>query len=128
MNTKTGTRKRYSAEQIKSMISLFEKSPKIEKTKSITASEALKSMSKEIFALQDRGYTLQMILEILHKNGFDVSLATLKSAIGSRKRRTKVKNETEIKPLEVDDKDKKIQELQKQITEIESAIQQLSKN
>ncbi len=97
MNTKTGSRKTYSIETIETLKAKLLEAPEVTKVRELTASEAVKEMAKEIHAMQKKGYTLAMILEMLKSNGIDVSLATLKSAIAT----TKAKKETKTKPKPV---------------------------
>lgn len=78
-------RKTYSIESIKSLKTKFAEVPEVTKVRELTASEAVKEMAKEINAMQKKGYTLAMILNMLKDNNVDVSLATLKTAIANKK-------------------------------------------
>jgi hypothetical protein len=100
MNTKTGARKTYNADFIEQLKAKLNEAPEVTKVRELTASEAVKEMAKEIHAMQNRGYTLAMILEMLKANEVDVSLATLKSAIAGTK--AKKKASTKNKPVQQD--------------------------
>jgi hypothetical protein len=99
MNTKKGARKTYNAEFIEQLKTKLNEAPEVTKVRELTASEAVKEMAKEIHAMQNRGYTLAMILEMLKANEVDVSLATLKSAIAGTKAKKKA---TKSKPVQQD--------------------------
>jgi DNA-binding transcriptional MerR regulator len=100
MNTKTGARKTYSTDFIEQLKAKLSEAPEVIKVRELTASEAVKEMAKEIHAMQNKGYTLAMILEMLKANNVNVSLATLKSAIAGTK--AKKKASTKNKPVQQD--------------------------
>jgi len=98
MNTKTGSRKTYNADFVEKLKAKLNEAPEVKKVRELTASEAVKEMAKEIHAMQKKGYTLAMILEMLKANDVNVSLATLKSSIAGTKAKKESKSKT--KPVQ----------------------------
>ncbi|UST77211.1 hypothetical protein [Pseudomonas siliginis] len=81
--------------------SLKDLPPVENKEREVTKPDAVKLLASEIADLQERGYTIEMIAEILTKNGLELKASTLKSYItrarasggrnsGARKKRSKV--------------------------------------
>lgn len=92
--------------------SLKDLPPVENKEREVTKPEAVKLLASEIADLQERGYTIEMIAEILTKSGLELKASTLKSYItrarasggrnsGARKKRAKVT------PRNADGEDKK---------------------
>jgi hypothetical protein len=71
---------KYTGEQLESIASRLKEKPPIEKKKQEhSKQEAVKILSKEIAALQKRGYTLDQISEMLKGEGLDIATPTLKN-------------------------------------------------
>ena len=71
---------KYTIEQIEAIASKLRKMPPVEKKKQEhSKQEAVRVLSKEIAALQKRGYTLDQISETLRGEGLSIATPTLKS-------------------------------------------------
>jgi hypothetical protein len=69
----------YKLEQIAGVAKKLRGLPAIEKKNlELTQKEAIRMLSKEIIALQKKGYALKQIIEVLHGEGMPITLATLK--------------------------------------------------
>lgn len=89
---------KYSIDRIRKIQETLSTLPeiKIEKEE-ISKIEAIKLMEHEIIDLQKKGYTAEMITDVLNSNGIDISVATfrsyltkIKSSRGGRRRVKKV--------------------------------------
>lgn len=70
----------YTLEQIEGIAAQLRDLPAVEnKKREVSKQEAVKLLSKEIAALQKRGYTLEQISEALRGKGLDIATPTLKS-------------------------------------------------
>lgn len=88
MNNTKHARKVYTLDIVEAIKQKAKEMPKVEKEVNLKTGEAIKLMAKELHEMQEKGYTLQMILEFLKANDIDASLATLKNAIGRKKSST----------------------------------------
>lgn len=71
---------KYTTEQLETIAAKLREMPLIEKKKQeYSKQEAVKLLSKEIAAMQKRGYTLDQISEALRGEGLAVATPTLKS-------------------------------------------------
>lgn len=71
---------KYSIDRIRKIQETLSTLPevKIEKEE-ISKIEAIKLMAREISDLQKKGYTAEMITDVLNSNGIDISVATFRS-------------------------------------------------
>jgi methionine synthase II (cobalamin-independent) len=82
----------YTNEQLEAIASKLREMPPIEKKKRRhSKQEAVRILSKEIAALQKRGYTLDQISETLRGEGMDIATNTLKSYLQRAKSAKKKK-------------------------------------
>lgn len=71
---------KYTTEQIGAIAAKLHDMPPVEKKKqTYSKQEAVRVLSKEIAALQKRGYTLDQIAETLRGEGLSIATPTLKS-------------------------------------------------
>jgi len=71
---------KYTAEQLEAIaLKLRQMPPAEKKQRDFSRQEAVKVLSKEITALQRRGYSLEQISESLRGEGLDVATPTLKN-------------------------------------------------
>ncbi|TFW18289.1 protein mobC [Duganella callida] len=71
---------KYTSEQIDAIAAKLKGLPAVEKrNQHFSKQEAIALLTKEITALQKRGYTLQQIAEALRGEGLDIATPTLKS-------------------------------------------------
>lgn len=71
---------KYTNAQIESVLVKLKEMPEIEnKSLSFSKQEAVRMLKKEIASMQQRGYTLDKISEILRGEGIDINTPTLKS-------------------------------------------------
>ncbi len=71
---------KYTTEQLEAIAKKLREMPPVEKKKQKhSKQEAVKLLSKEIAALQKRGYTLEQIAETLRGEGLSIATPTLKS-------------------------------------------------
>ena len=71
---------KYTTEQLDAIATKLRDMPKVEKKKQEhSKQEAVRVLSKEIAALQKRGYTLDQISETLRGEGLSIATPTLKS-------------------------------------------------
>lgn len=70
---------KYTAEQLEAIAAKLRDLPPIEKQKTHSKQDAVRVLSKEINALQKRGYTLDQISETLRGEGISIATPTLKS-------------------------------------------------
>lgn len=71
---------KYTIEAIENIIDTLKSIPMVDKKKhEVSKTEAVGLLSKEIKSLQDRGYTMKMIADILTDNSFEISEGVLKS-------------------------------------------------
>ena len=71
---------KYTTEQLEAIASKLREMPPVEKKKQEhSKQEAVRVLSKEIAALQKRGYTLDQISETLRGEGLSIATPTLKS-------------------------------------------------
>lgn len=76
------TKEKYSGELLESIAADLRKLPPIDKKKQEhSKQESVRILSKEIFALQKRGYSLEQIAAILCEKGIQITTATLKSCL-----------------------------------------------
>jgi hypothetical protein len=80
----------YKLEQVEAIAAKLRDLPAIEPPpKDLSKKEAVKILSKEIRALQKRGYTLEQIATSLKGEGLDISTYTLKSYMNNSKQGVK---------------------------------------
>jgi len=80
---------RYTTEQIEQIAEKLRALPAVEKPrKQMSKQEAIKALSKEIIALQKRGYTLEQVAEILRSEGVEITTATLRNYMQRAKDKT----------------------------------------
>ena len=71
---------KYTTEQLEAIATKLREMPPVEKKKQEhSKQEAVRLLSKEIAALQKRGYTLDQISETLRGEGLSIATPTLKS-------------------------------------------------
>lgn len=71
---------KYTVEAIEKIAATLRGMPKVEtKKQEVSKSEGVKLLSKEIKAMQKRGYTMKMIADILTANELSISESVLKS-------------------------------------------------
>ena len=93
---------KYTTEQLDTIASKLRNMPAIEKNKQEhSKQEAVKLLSKEIVAMQKRGYTLDQISEALRGEGIAVTTPTLKSYLqrakpASKKTSVKVQEDAHL--------------------------------
>lgn len=83
-------RAKYSPEQLESVAEKLRSMPAVEEKKKSTElskQEAIKALSKEIRAMQKRGYTLEMIANVLKAENIVVSVPTLRNYLQLRRGR-----------------------------------------
>ncbi len=87
---------KYTAEQLEIIANHLKAMPPVEKKKrEFSKQEAVKILTKEIAALQKRGYSLNQISEALNGQGLEIATPTLKSYLQRAKPKAKVaKNES----------------------------------
>jgi hypothetical protein len=79
----------YTLEETERMVSALRALPRIDSSKRrLTKQAAVQQMATEIRALQNRGYTIDQVVESLHGVGFDITTPTLKSYLQRAKQRT----------------------------------------
>ncbi len=78
----------YTLEQTEVMANALRALPPIDTSKRKLSKQAVvRRLTREIAALQARGYTIEEIVERLHGVGFDITAPTLKSYLQRAKRR-----------------------------------------
>lgn len=87
--------------------------PKVEKQIRYTPVKLIESMAKEIRGMQEKGYTLQMILEILSSKNVIVGLSTLKKAIQESETKAKIRSPRKKKVEAIKDDESSLQIEQK---------------
>lgn len=83
-------RAKYSAEQLESVAEKLRNMPAVEEKKKspeLSKQDAIKALSKEIRAMQKRGYTLEMIANVLKSENIVVSVPTLRNYLQPRRGR-----------------------------------------
>lgn len=70
---------KYTTEQLEAIAAKLREMPPVEKKQEHSKQEAVRILSKEIAALQKRGYTLDQISETLRGEGLSIATPTLKS-------------------------------------------------
>ncbi len=71
---------KYTVETVGAIAEKLKALPKVETTKQeVSKSEAVRLLSKEIRAMQKKGYTFRMIAEILTSNELSITESVLKS-------------------------------------------------
>ena len=88
------TQKKYSQDTVEAIASKLREMPVIEKKKEYSRKETIKVLSKDIAALQKKGYSLEQISETLRGEGLDISNSTLKSYLQEVKSTGKKKPES----------------------------------
>jgi hypothetical protein len=75
-------KEKYTMETIDNLITVLKALPKADKKRiEVGKTEAVGLMAKEIKSLQERGYSMKMIAEILRANRFEITENVLKSYI-----------------------------------------------
>ena len=78
----------YTLEQTEEMVSALRALPAMDSSKRRLNKQAVvKRLSRELAALQARGYTMEQIVECLRGIGFEISTPTLKSYLQRVKKR-----------------------------------------
>lgn len=78
----------YTREKTEDLIRVLRALPALEASKQkLTKQAVVKHLAAEIAALQQRGYTLEQIVESLRGEAFEISTATLKSYLQRTKRK-----------------------------------------
>lgn len=100
---------KYTLEQIEGIAAKLREMPPVEKKKKAhSKQESVRLLSKEIAAMQKRGYTLDQISETLRGEGFTIATPTLKSylqrAKSARKAPAKTPGDTPRRPAAVNTK------------------------
>ncbi|MFL9903332.1 protein mobC [Paraburkholderia fungorum] len=91
---------KYTTEQLDAIAAKLREMPPVEKKKQQhSKQEAVRILSKEIAAMQKRGYTLDQISETLRGQGLEVATPTLKSYLqrakpASKKTQTSTSEDT----------------------------------
>ncbi|MBD3816325.1 MAG: protein mobC [Halothiobacillus sp.] len=81
---------KYTTEQLEAIAAKLREMPPVEKKKQAhSKQEAVRILSKEIMALQRRGYTLDQISETLRGEGLSIATPTLKSYLQRAKQAKK---------------------------------------
>ena len=83
-------RAKYTPEQLVSVAEKLRSMPAVEEKKKSTElskQEAIKALSKDIRAMQKRGYTLEMIANILKEENIAVSVPTLRNYLQTQRGR-----------------------------------------
>lgn len=80
-----------TTEQIEAIAAKLREIPPADKNREPSKQEAVRMLSKEIVALQKRGYTLQQIAETLRGEGLSIATPTLKSYMQRAKPASKAK-------------------------------------
>lgn len=81
-------RAKYTPEQLESVAEKLRSMPAVEEKKKSTElskQEAIKALSKDIRAMQKRGYTLEMIANILKEENIAVSVPTLRNYLQTQR-------------------------------------------
>lgn len=78
---------KYTTEQLDAIAAKLRDMPPVEKKKEYSKQEAVRMLSKEIAALQRRGYTLDQITETLREEGMSITTPTLKIYLQRAKRK-----------------------------------------
>lgn len=84
-------RAKYTPEQLESVAEKMRSMPAVEEKKKsaeLSKQEAIKTLSKDIRALQKRGYTLEMIAGILKDENITVSVPTLRNYLQTQRGRS----------------------------------------
>lgn len=79
----------YTKDQLDKLATVMRGMPDASHTREHTKSEAVRILSKEISALQKRGYTLQQVGEILKTGGLEITTETLKNYLQRSKASSK---------------------------------------
>lgn len=92
---------KYTTEQLEAIAAKLRQMPAVEKKKpNHSKQDAVRVLSKEIVALQKRGYTLEQISETLRGEGLGIATPTLKSylqrAKPEKKTASRAKAETTV--------------------------------
>jgi alanyl-tRNA synthetase len=83
-------RAKYTPEQLESVAEKLRSMPPVEEKKKsaeLSKQEAIKALSKDIRAMQKRGYTLEMIANILKAENISVSVPTLRNYLQAQRGR-----------------------------------------
>ncbi|MGB3133465.1 MAG: protein mobC [Candidatus Macondimonas sp.] len=83
-------RAKYTPEQLVSVAEKLRSMPAVEEKKKSTElskQDAIKALSKDIRAMQKRGYTLEMIANILKEENIAVSVPTLRNYLQTQRGR-----------------------------------------
>lgn len=83
-------RAKYTPEQLESVAEKLRSMPAVEEKKKSTElskQEAIKALSKDIRAMQKRGYSLEMIARILKEENIAVSVPTLRNYLQTQRGR-----------------------------------------
>ena len=88
---------KYTSEQLEAIAAKLRQMPAVEKKKpNHSKQDAVRVLSKEIIALQKRGYTLEQISETLRGEGISVATPTLKSYLQRAKPEKKAPSKANV--------------------------------
>ncbi len=77
---------KYTSEKIEALAAKLKNMPAVPKpSKELTKKEAIQALSREIIAMQKRGYTLDSIAEVLKSEGLTIAPRTLRSYMQNAK-------------------------------------------
>lgn len=80
---------KYTTEQIERISEKFRRMPIIQKSEQLNSKQkAIKILSKEIAALQKKGYSFEQISELLREEGIHIVTPRLKSYLQRAKQKT----------------------------------------
>lgn len=86
-------RAKFTAEQVESVAEKLRNMPAVDnkkKTPDLNKQDVIKTLSKDIRAMQKRGYTLEMIANILKGENISVSVPTLRNYLQTSRSRSSV--------------------------------------
>jgi len=79
--------KEYTLQHVEEMLSKLKAMPELDKSKRrVSKQEAVGLLSGEIQRMQERGYTINDIAEVLHDMGLEITASTLKNCLARLKK------------------------------------------
>lgn len=99
---------KYAPEKIEALSAKLKSMPAVPKPpKELTKKEAIQALSREIIAMQKRGYTLESIAEVLKSEGLSIAPRTLRSYMqdakpAGKKRAKPQSDQASAKPVQAD--------------------------
>jgi len=90
---------KYTTGQLETIAAKLRDAPHMKKIKQHSRQEAVRVLSKEIAALQKRGYTLNQIAETLQGEGLSIATPTLKNYLQRAKQSKKAPHQATVDTL-----------------------------